>query len=57
MERLNFQTNLIITVCVYISYVKQVQPIRVMELMYDDRYGFSAEAFVDDTTSVNPIAN
>lgn len=41
------EQDIINAVCVYIARKKQVQPQEVeVELMYDDDYGFSAEAYV-----------
>ncbi|PLR75421.1 DUF2653 domain-containing protein [Bacillus sp. V3-13] len=49
MEKLILSEQEIINaICVYISRKKKVKPEDVeVELMYDDDYGFSAEAFVD----------
>lgn len=54
MERLKIsEQDIINAVCVYIARKKQVQPNEVeVELMYDDDYGFSAEAFVDGRKQV-----
>jgi hypothetical protein len=54
MERLILaEQEIINAVCVYISRKKQVKPEDVeVELMYDDDYGFSAEAFVDGRKQV-----
>ena len=54
MERLIIpEQDIINAVCVYISRKKQVTPEEVeVELMYDDDYGFSAEAFVDGRKQV-----
>lgn len=54
MERLIIpEQDIINAVCVYISRKKQVNPEEVeVELMYDDDYGFSAEAFVDGRKQV-----
>ncbi|KAB2328592.1 DUF2653 family protein [Cytobacillus depressus] len=59
MERLTiFEQDIINAICVYISRKKQVRPEEVeVELMYDDDYGFSAEAFVDGRKQVLITAN
>ena len=45
--------DIINAICVYISRKKQVRPEEVeVELMYDDDYGFSAEAYVQDRKQV-----
>lgn len=59
MERLIIpEQDIINAVCVYISRKKQVRPEEVeVELMYDDDYGFSAEAYVDGRKQVLIMAN
>jgi len=59
MERLIIsEQDIINSICVYISRKKQVKPEEVeVELMYDDDYGFSAEAFVDGRKQVLITAN
>ncbi|MBU8880317.1 YxcD family protein [Bacillus sp. FJAT-29790] len=59
MERLIIsEQDIINALCVYISRKKQVKPEEVeVELMYDDDYGFSAEAFVDGRKQVLITAN
>ncbi|MBS4201297.1 YxcD family protein [Bacillus sp. FJAT-49732] len=59
MERLIIsEQDIINAVCVYVSRKKQVKPEEVeVELMYDDDYGFSAEAFVDGRKQVLITAN
>lgn len=54
MEKLIIsEQDIVNAVCVYISRKKQVKPEEVeVELMYDDDYGFSAEAFVDGRKQV-----
>ena len=54
MEKLIIsEQDIINAVCVYISRKKQVKPEEVeVELMYDDDYGFSAEAYVDGRKQV-----
>ncbi|AKO92660.1 hypothetical protein BEH_11480 [Priestia filamentosa] len=52
------EQDIINALCVYISQKKQIKPQEVeVELMYDDRYGFSAEAFVDWRKQVLITAN
>lgn len=47
------EQDIINAVCVYISRKKHVKPEEVeVELMYDDDYGFSAEAFVEGRKQV-----
>jgi hypothetical protein len=47
------EQDIINAICVYISRKKQVRPEEVeVELMYDDDYGFSAEAYVQDRKQV-----
>lgn len=59
MEKLIIsEQDIINAVCVYISRKKQVKPEEVeVELMYDDDYGFSAEAYVHDRKQVLIAAN
>lgn len=59
MEKLIIpEQDIINAVCVYISRKKQVKPEEVeVELMYDDEYGFSAEAYVHDRKQVLIAAN
>lgn len=54
MEKLIIpEQDIINAICVYVSRKKQVKPEEVeVELMYDDDYGFSAEAFVHDRKQV-----
>jgi hypothetical protein len=52
------EQDIINALCVYISQKKQIKPEEVeVELMYDDSYGFSAEAFVDGRKQVLITAN
>jgi len=47
------EQDIINAICVYVSRKKQVRPEEVeVELMYDDDYGFSAEAYVQDRKQV-----
>jgi hypothetical protein len=54
MEKLIIsEQDIINAICVYVSRKKQVKPEEVeVELMYDDDYGFSAEAYVDGRKQV-----
>ncbi len=54
MEKLIIsEQDIINALCIYISRKKQVKPEEVeVELMYDDEYGFSAEAYVDGRKQV-----
>jgi hypothetical protein len=54
MEKLILsEQDIINAICVYISRKKQVKPEEVeVELMYDDDYGFSAEAYVHERKQV-----
>ncbi|MGP7816909.1 YxcD family protein [Niallia sp. 01092] len=53
METLIPEQDIINAICVYISRKKQVSPQEVeVELMYDDDYGFSAEAYVHDRKQI-----
>ncbi|MED3728794.1 YxcD family protein [Priestia filamentosa] len=52
------EQDIINALCVYISQKKQIKPQEVeVELMYDNSYGFSAEAFVDGRKQVLITAN
>lgn len=59
MERLIIsEQDIINATCIYISRKKQVKPEDVeVELMYDDDYGFSAEAYVDERKQVLTTGN
>lgn len=59
MEKLILsEQDIINAVCVYIARKKQVKPEEVeVELMFDDDYGFSAEAYVADRKQVLITAN
>ncbi|MCF2650403.1 YxcD family protein [Niallia sp. Sow4_A1] len=54
MEKLIIpEQDIINAICVYVARKKQVRPEEVeVELMYDDDYGFSAEAYVRDRKQV-----
>lgn len=59
MEKLILsEQDIVNALCVYISRKKQVKPEEVeVELMYDDDYGFSAEAYVNERKQVLITAN
>ncbi|WP_147533454.1 YxcD family protein [Bacillus marasmi] len=59
MEKLViFEQDIINALCVYVSRKKQVKPEEVeVELMFDDDYGFSAEAWVDGREQILIAAN
>lgn len=59
MEKLViFEQDVINALCVYVSRKKQVKPEEVeVELMFDDDYGFSAEAWVDGRKQILIAAN
>jgi hypothetical protein len=59
MEKLIIsEQDIINAVCVYVSRKKQVKPEEVeVELMYDDDYGFSAEAYVEERKQILIAAN
>ncbi|WP_428911454.1 YxcD family protein [Niallia sp. Krafla_26] len=52
------EQDIINALCVYIARKKQIKPEEVeIELMYDDDYGFSAEAYWSDRKQVLVMAN
>jgi hypothetical protein len=52
------EQDIINAICVYISRKKQIKPEEVeVELMFDDDYGFSAEAYVKDRKQVLIMQN
>lgn len=52
------EQDIINAICIYISRKKQIKPDEVeVELMFDDDYGFSAEAYVDERKQVLITAN
>lgn len=59
MEQLVLSEQEIINaVCIYVARKKQVRPEDVLvELFYDDDYGFSAEAYVNDRKQVLVMSN
>jgi hypothetical protein len=59
MEKLILsEQDIINALCVYISRKKQIQPQDVeIELMYDDDYGYSAEAYANGRKQVLITAN
>ncbi|WP_394235235.1 YxcD family protein [Niallia oryzisoli] len=54
MERLIIsEQDIVNALCVYIARKKQIKPEEVeIELMYDDDYGFSAEAYANERKQV-----
>jgi hypothetical protein len=47
------EQDIINAVCVYLADKKQIKPQEIeVELMYDDDYGFSAEAYVSERKQV-----
>lgn len=59
MEKLIIsEQDVINAICVYVARKKQIKPEEVeVELMYDDDYGFSAEAYTDNRKQVLITAN
>ncbi|HHY21983.1 MAG TPA: YxcD family protein [Bacilli bacterium] len=59
MEKLIvLEQDIINALCIYIARKRQVKPEEVeIELMYDDDYGFSAEAYVNDRKQVLITSN
>lgn len=59
MEKLVLsEQDIINALCVYISRKKQIKPQEVeIELMYDDDYGYSAEAFASGRKQILITAN
>ncbi|MEK3800568.1 YxcD family protein [Peribacillus sp. FSL H8-0477] len=59
MEKIKISEQEIInSLCVYIADKRRVSPEQVeMELMYDDDYGFSAEAHVNGRSQILITAN
>lgn len=59
MEKLILsEQDIINAICVYVARKKQIKPEEVeVELMFDDDYGFSAEAYVDERKQVLITAN
>lgn len=52
------EQDIINALCVYIARKKQIKPEEVeIELMYDDDYGFSAEAYWNDRKQVLVMVN
>ncbi|WP_409294297.1 YxcD family protein [Peribacillus sp. SCS-26] len=59
MEKLIIsEQDIINAVCVYVARKKQLEPQEVeVELIHDDDYGFSAEAYADGRKQVLIMAN
>jgi hypothetical protein len=52
------EQDIINALCLHIAHKRQIIPQEVeIELMYDDDYGFSAEAYVNDRKQVLITAN
>jgi hypothetical protein len=52
------EQDIINALCLHIAHKRQITPQDVqIELMYDDDYGFSAEAYVNDRKQVLITAN
>ena len=52
------EQDIINALCLHIAHKRQITPQEVeIELMYDDDYGFSAEAYVNDRKQVLITAN
>jgi hypothetical protein len=59
MERVIIsEQDIVNALCIYISRKKQIKPEEVeVELMYDDEYGFSAEAYANGRKQVLVTVN
>ncbi|WP_226530139.1 YxcD family protein [Metabacillus niabensis] len=52
------EQDIVNALCLHIAHKRQISPQEVeIELMYDDDYGFSAEAYVNDRKQVLITAN
>ncbi|WP_026559993.1 YxcD family protein [Bacillus sp. J37] len=52
------EQDIVNALCLHIAHKRQINPQEVeIELMYDDDYGFSAEAYVNDRKQVLITAN
>lgn len=52
------EQDIVNALCLHIAHKRQIKPQEVeIELMYDDDYGFSAEAYVNDRKQVLITAN
>lgn len=52
------EQDIVNALCLHIAHKRQIKPQEVeVELMYDDDYGFSAEAYVSDRKQVLITAN
>jgi hypothetical protein len=53
-----FEQDIINALCLHIAHKRQITPQEVeIELMFDDEYGFSAEAYVNDRKQILITAN
>ncbi|WP_299089352.1 YxcD family protein [uncultured Metabacillus sp.] len=52
------EQDIVNALCLHIAHKRQITPQEVeIELMYDDDYGFSAEAYVNDRKQILITAN
>ncbi len=52
------EQDIVNALCLHIAHKRQIHPQEVeIELMYDDDYGFSAEAYVNDRKQILITAN
>ncbi|WP_175638755.1 YxcD family protein [Metabacillus schmidteae] len=52
------EQDIVNALCLHIAYKRQIKPQEVeIELMYDDEYGFSAEAYINDRKQILITAN
>jgi Protein of unknown function (DUF2653) len=52
------EQDIVNALCLHIAHKRQIQPQEVeIELVYDDDYGFSAEAYVNDRKQILITAN
>ncbi|PMC35297.1 DUF2653 domain-containing protein [Bacillus sp. UMB0899] len=52
------EQDIVNALCIHIAYKRKIKPQEVeIELMYDDEYGFSAEAYINDRKQILITAN
>ncbi|MCM3408688.1 YxcD family protein [Metabacillus litoralis] len=52
------EQNIVNALCLHIAHKRQIKPQDVeIELLYDDDYGFSAEAYIQDRKQILITAN
>jgi len=52
------EQNIVNALCLHIAHKRQIKPSDVeIELLYDDDYGFSAEAYIQDRKQILITAN